>query len=247
MSSFSILIPVYNEEAILEASFKKLSSFLSEKRYDYEIIFGSNGSDDSTLKILEELSKANHKLKFIDIPEKAPGKAFIEMVKISSYEKLITLDADLSSDLSFIDHAALLLDYCEMVVGSKTLGAQRRTLTRVLGSQLYITLAQLIFKLTISDYSIGCKAFKKSAILPYLNNLDSWTGYIFELSYLLTKNGNKIIQVGVDCDDQRKSRFNLLYEGYYRFKHLAEMNRKLREQPGTPSSSSANNEVKASK
>src|SRR5690606_19461410 len=137
-----------------------------------------------------------------------------------------------SIELNFLDYAADLLKFADMVAGSKTMGRQRRGLIRVLGSQLYILFTLALFDLTLSDYSMGAKAFRRESILEALPHLDDWTGYVFELALFLKNRGRKIIQIGVDCEDTRKSRFNLIHEGFYRYRHLFFTHRRSR-MPGS--------------
>jgi glycosyltransferase involved in cell wall biosynthesis len=224
----SIIIPAYNEAEILEKNALRLKAYLDERQIDAEVIVVSNGSTDQTVAIGERLQREHSWFRCIALPEKGPGTAFVAGVHAAQSNLIVTLDADLSSDLVFIDYARDLLQYSDMVVGSKTMGEQRRGFVRVLGSQLYILATQLVFNLTLSDFSMGCKAFKKEVILPHLEGLDSWTGYILELATLLKRSQKKILQVGVSCNDTRESHFNLLYEGYYRYQHLYKIWQKLR-------------------
>jgi glycosyltransferase involved in cell wall biosynthesis len=224
----SIFIPVYNEEEILEASVRRVHDYLSEHKLEHEIIVGSNGSSDGTCRTGEKLAADLPYFKFFHLPARGAGTAFAHGVRRAQGEFVVTLDVDLSSDLIFIDYASDLLRYADMVVGSKTMGSQRRSAVRVIGSQLYIMISNILFDLTISDYSIGCKAFRRGAILPALDFLDAWTGHIFELCLYLHCRKKKIVQVGIDCDDRRRSRFRILHEGFYRYAHLARCWRRLR-------------------
>jgi glycosyltransferase involved in cell wall biosynthesis len=216
----SILIPVYNEEDILEASAIRLHEYLSALNLDHELVVTSNGSTDATETIGRALETRYPWFRFYVLSEKGVGTAFAHGVTHARGEYVVSLDIDLSFELRFIDYVRDLLQHGDMIVGSKTMGRQRRSLLRVLASQMYILMAQLLFNLTISDYSIGCKAYRRSAILPALEHLDSWTGYVVELAVWFNLQGKKIIQIGVDCDDRRKSHFNLLHEGFYRYLHL---------------------------
>ena len=224
----SIIIPVYNEESLLEKSVSTVCDFINLRNLAYEIIIVSNGSTDQTAEIGKELERSG-KCRFFELPQRGPGRAFVEGVREAKGDYIISLDVDLSSELRFIDYAHDLLKYADMVVGSKTMGKQRRSPLRILGSQLYILLTLIFFDLTISDYSIGAKAYRRESILAALPNLDTWTGYVFELCLFLHKQKKHIIQVGIECDDRRSSRFNLLHEGVYRFYHLYRSRRQLKE------------------
>ncbi len=54
--SISIVIPVYNEEAILRAALVELIDSLDALGLDYEIILGENGSSDRTRELAGALS-----------------------------------------------------------------------------------------------------------------------------------------------------------------------------------------------
>ncbi|NLF25953.1 MAG: glycosyltransferase family 2 protein [Deltaproteobacteria bacterium] len=226
---FSIIIPVYNEAEILAASVAEVHNHLSARQIEHEIIIVSNGSTDRTSEIGHSLSKSQANVVFLELPERGAGRAFVQGVKAARGDCIATLDVDLSSELIFLDYAYDLLRYADMVVGSKTMGNQKRSAIRVCASQLYILLSNLAFNVTISDYSIGSKAFRREAILGALPFLDPWTGHIFELCLYLHCHKRKVVQIGIDCQDLRRSRFNLLHEGLYRYTHLWRCWRKLKD------------------
>ena len=226
---FSVLIPVFNEERILESSIHRLSEYLSIHLPGSEIIIIDNGSTDRTSEIAKILSACLPSITFLQIPSRGPGNAIKEGIKAAKGDYIVTLDADLSSDLLFIDYVKDLSRHADLIIGCKTMGNQRRTLFRLIASHLYITFAQWLFDLSISDYSIGVKAFRRSLVFPYVEHLDPWTGYILELVLICRKNGGRILQIGIDCEDKRESRFNLLYEGFYRAWHLLKIKGKLKD------------------
>ena len=51
----SIVIPVYNEEAILEAAVKDLIDRLVPFKLSYELILAENGSRDATVKLATQM------------------------------------------------------------------------------------------------------------------------------------------------------------------------------------------------
>jgi len=216
----SVIVPVFNEADILEETVERLMGELNKLNEEFEIIIAENGSTDSSLELAEQLCQKNSKLRVLHVSDRAPGTAFARAVHLAKGEKLISLDADLSSELFFIETALQLLKHCDMVVGSKTLGNQDRSLFRILGSQFYIALTQILFGLTVTDYSIGVKAYRKNAIEPIVDKLDSWTGYVFEICLFMRLQNMRLIQVGVECVDLRNSHFNLAYEAFHRFSHL---------------------------
>ncbi len=224
----SILIPVCNEELLLESTAKRLEGYLAT-RASFELVVVNNGSTDQTEQIGSRLAATYPWFRFFTQSEKGPGRAFVRAVQESSGEYLISLDADLSGELCFIDYSLDLLRHSDMLVGSKSMGKQQRSFVRVVASQVYILFTQLLFGLTISDYSIGSKAFRRASVIDLLDGLDPWTGYVLELVLRLERSGRRVIQIGIDCVDDRESRFNLLHEGLYRYRHLFQLWRRLRK------------------
>lgn len=227
----TIVIPVYNEEEVLEKNLEKLRAYLSAKPHrPFEILVVDNGSIDKTPEIARRIQASNSWFRYFQIPERSVGKAFAKGVREAKYEFIISQDADLSTNLDFIDEAEHLLQISSMVVGSKTLGNQKRSLTRVIGSQVYLAITQMLFRMTLTDFSMGAKGYRKKDILHILDNIDFWTAYIFEIAVYLTFHKKKILQVGVVCVDTRVSRFNILHEGFYRYANLFKVWRRLKDE-----------------
>lgn len=225
----SIVIPVFNEEKILKESVAKLSDWLALRPTPFEVIVVDNGSTDRTREIASELESFYSWFRYFKIPEKSVGRAFAKGVREARYPFIISLDADLSSDLIFIQYAESLLKYSSMVVGSKSLGQQKRSILRILGSQFYLFVTQVLFRMTITDYSMSSKAYRREIILPILDEIDTWTAYVFEICVWLIQNKKAVLQIGIGCEDLRKSRFNLFHEGYYRYWNLYRVWKELKD------------------
>lgn len=62
MACLSIIIPAYNEEAVIETTEKTIAGLMEEEKIDYELVFVDDGSRDQTWSILEKLHKANPRI-----------------------------------------------------------------------------------------------------------------------------------------------------------------------------------------
>ncbi len=184
----SVVIPVYNEEKILKDSVKKLGDFLEQRKLAFEVIVVDNGSVDQTEQIGRDLQTQIPWFRYFRIPERSVGKAFALGVREAKYNHIVSMDADLSVELIFIDRAHSLLKDSDMVVGSKVLGSQKRSLVRVVGSQTYLAVTQILFQMAITDFSMGAKAYKRDLIRPILDEIDTWTAYVFEICVWLIHN-----------------------------------------------------------
>ena len=222
-SHFSVLIQAYNEEGILVGSVEKLMNFLESRGlYDYQIVVCSNGSTDSTDRLGAELQrKYPEKFRFISIPRRGVGLAFKEMINAAGTEKLVSLDIDLSSDLSFVPECVRLLDEANIVIGSKRKGTQERKWYRTLISSVFIWLVKILLGLRYDDYSIGTKGWRRSDILTYVDRIDYGSSYVIELIYYVEKmDGKRVSEIPVHCSDRRGSKFNIVHEILYRLKNL---------------------------
>lgn len=220
MPSATIFIPVYNEEDILSENVVRLMSYLDGVLPGYEIVIISNGSGDSTVKIGEGLAAAYPKVIFSHTDGRGVGHALRRGVSLASAEKVITVDADLTTETDFIPRASQLLDACDVVIGSKKRGTQERSMTRIIGSGLFIISVRTLLGLPYGDYSIGAKAYRKEVILKYLDHVDHGSSYVLEIIYRAWRDGAQIIEVPIQCSDTRQSHFNLLHEGVYRLYRL---------------------------
>jgi glycosyltransferase involved in cell wall biosynthesis len=217
----SIIVPVFNEEEILIKNTKKLIEYLDDLKSPYEILICSNGSTDSTDKLGLRLEEDfSGKVRFFSISRRGVGLAFKKAVEKAQYNNLISIDVDLTTDLKFIQESMKLFAKYDIIIGSKKVGEQRRSFFRLIISGGFIRLVKLLLGLDYSDYSIGSKAFKKDVIEKWVERIDYGSSYVIELIYLAKKEGYKIIEIPVFCDDRRGSRFNLAHEIFYRFKNL---------------------------
>ena len=217
---FTIGIPVYNEEAILVSNTERLLSYLDKFGREYEVIIGSNGSIDSTTTIGVDLARRFRRVSFFHLPNRGVGNAFREFVHRSKYPFLVSVDMDLSVDLDFIDRALELLETHEIVVGSKKLGNQKRSLFRKFGSDSFLQIARLLLGVTYDDYSIAAKAYRVETARRFADVVNEGSSYVLEMCFLTKRAGGRIVQIPVGCEDWRKSKFNLLHEALYKYGHL---------------------------
>lgn len=164
----TIVIPVYNEEAILEAAVKDLLDRLDRLQLRYELLLAENGSSDRTVEIAQELETRFPQVHHFSLGEPNYGKALRRGILDARGEFVICDEIDLC-DTDFHERALSVLRGrdVDFVVGSKTMpGAedrrpwQRRVGTVVINSMLRLTLG---FKGTDTH---GLKAFRREPLAP---------------------------------------------------------------------------------
>jgi glycosyltransferase involved in cell wall biosynthesis len=219
-SGITIFIPVYNEEDLLVENTVHLLGFLDSLKLPYEVILGSNGSTDGTVHLAGKLCRKHAGVRFFHLAKKGVGRAFREGVGMATYDRIITVDMDLSISLDFILEACRLLDHSDMVIGSKITGEQQRSWSRKTASNLFIRLARCLLHINYHDYSIAAKGYRKDLLKRYLEHIDDHTFYVVEIVHRASRDDYRILEIPVNCLDMRDSRFNLLNEGVYKFGNL---------------------------
>lgn len=92
----TILVPCYNEEAVLGQFYKRTTQVLSTLKEHFEILFINDGSNDHTLDIIKEFHKKDSRVSCIDLSRNF-GKeiAMLAGLDLSHGDAVIILDADL--------------------------------------------------------------------------------------------------------------------------------------------------------
>jgi glycosyltransferase involved in cell wall biosynthesis len=164
----SIVIPIYNEEAILHAAVVDLRERLAPLGWDYEIILAENGSRDDTLVIASDLHRKYPEVRFFSQGEPNYGGALRRGIEVARGEVVICDEIDLC-DTDFHRHAVELLagGKLDMVIGSKLTDGSRddRPFARHAASQLYNGLLRYTLGFRGTD-THGLKAFVRSRLLP---------------------------------------------------------------------------------
>ena len=66
MSKISIIIPMFNEEMVIEECYNRLVKNLKKMvNYEYEIIFINDGSKDKTFELLKNIASKDKNVKII--------------------------------------------------------------------------------------------------------------------------------------------------------------------------------------
>ena len=166
----SIVIPVYNEEAIVEQAATELSAGLDARGWDYEIIFAENGSRDRTQEILERMTKANPRFSWFHSERPNYGVALKTGIERARGELVVCDEIDLC-DLVFYDQVVpmLLRHEADLIVGSKAAkgASDQRPIIRRVATRLHNGLLRLSLGFKGTD-THGLKAFRRERLMPVI-------------------------------------------------------------------------------
>jgi len=92
----SIVVPVYNEEGLIDELVKRMVSALESFVTNYEIIIVDDGSEDRSLQLLLNWQKKNHKIKVLSLSKNFGHQAaFTAGLEHATGEIVAMMDGDL--------------------------------------------------------------------------------------------------------------------------------------------------------
>ena len=210
-----IVVPVYNEEALLEFSIRRLHRYLRESfPFTWRILVADNASTDDTFAIARRLSYELPGVDVVHLPAKGRGHAIREAWSSSDAEVVCYMDVDLSTDLRALLPlvAPLLSGHSDLAIGSRLApGARvRGSSKRQFISRSYNHVLHAALRARFSDAQCGFKAARTSVVRELLPDVqdDCWF-FDTELLVLAERRGMRIHEVPVDWVEDPDSRVEL--------------------------------------
>lgn len=103
MKKISIIVSVYNEEAVLKKFYLAFDNMKENIKWEYELIFVNDGSSDQSLDILQNIARNNKKIKIISFSKNFGHEAaMIAGIDNATGDGIICMDADLQHPLECI-------------------------------------------------------------------------------------------------------------------------------------------------
>jgi glycosyltransferase involved in cell wall biosynthesis len=214
--SIEIVLPMYNEEEIIEDSVVRLQRFLSKHcKIPWQITVFSNGSTDRTVEIGTKLSKRFSRVNFRHIDEGGKAKTYKIAWPASEASIVGFMDADLSTELeAILKCIEAIKNGADIAIGDRHTSEALidRSLKRTILSRGYNVLLKLLFPRTrIRDAHCGFKFLKKSvarSLLPHIKD-DCWF-FDTELLMLAEQTGHKIEQIPVLWVERKASKVRIV-------------------------------------
>ncbi|WP_431279525.1 glycosyltransferase [Leifsonia poae] len=214
--SLDIVVPVYNEQATLDSSIRRLHAYLIDQvDQSWRITIADNASTDSTAAIADALAVQLPHVHAVHLALKGRGRALKQVWGSSSAEVLVYLDEDLSTDLAALPPlvAPLLSGHSDLAIGTRlghssrvTRGGKREFISRSYNLLLRRTMA-----VTFSDAQCGFKAIRRDVagrLLPLVED-DAWF-FDTELLILAERSGLRIHEIPVDWVDDPDSSVDIV-------------------------------------
>lgn len=209
----SIVIPIFNEEAIVADSVAGLIDRLPEICDSFEIILAENGSMDKTREVVGGICDRHKQVRTFSVGEPNYGKALRKGIEQARGKFVLCDEIDLV-DLDFYRSALGLLKagHAQMVVGSKLAPGARddRPFVRHLATMTLNRMlrASLGFKGTDTH---GLKAFIRKPLLNVLSTcVVDKNLFASEFVIRAERSGIKIVEVPLCVHEKRAPSINLV-------------------------------------
>lgn len=184
--SFSVIIPVYNEETLIKRKTLELIGYIKSHMpgEKYQILFSENGSSDNTLGEIKSLARKFSFISYTSSPVPDPGVALKSGFRMAGSEKIVWLPIDFNDNLlDFTKRSIKRLDEYDMVLASKRAGQDTRGWKRVLLNRGFNLMLRFLFRIRVKDIE-GYKAYRKSRIADILGKVRS-RSHMFDVELFL--------------------------------------------------------------
>jgi dolichol-phosphate mannosyltransferase len=175
----SVIVPIYNEEQILNLFYQTLTTAINQCELDYELIFVNDGSTDSSPDILDSLSKKDEHIKSIFFSRNFGHEAaMIAGIDYATGDALICLDGDLQHPPTIIP------EMVELFISQKVdvINMVRKNTTKNLFSYLFYKILKKISAFDIeansSDFFLISKRVAKILQEDYRERVRFLRGFI---------------------------------------------------------------------
>ena len=184
---YTIVVPCYNEEEVIEYTYKRLKEVMENIKDNYEIIFINDGSSDSTEQLISKICKKDKIIKLINFSRNFGHQTAISAgLRNASGEAIIITDADLQDPPELIyEMIEKWKEGYDVVYGKRKNRKGETRFKKITANVFYKFLNYLtnnripedVGEFRLIDKKV-CKAFNElSERRRFIRGLISWVGF----------------------------------------------------------------------
>lgn len=226
-TTYSIIIPAYNEGQRLGATLDRVLAYLEACGWKAEVLVVDDGSTDSTADLVREYARRRPAVRLLQNPgNRGKGYSVRNGMLQASGELLLFTDSDLSAPIAEAGKLfARIAAGADVAIGSRwldpALQTARQPLYRQFFGRIFNLLLRLILGLRFKDTQCGFKAFTRPAaqLIFARQRIERW-GFDPELLFLAGRLGLKVEEVPVEWADDPHSKIRPLRDGLRIFSEM---------------------------
>ena len=228
-----IVVPVLNEEKILQKSITTLDEYMATHLpYRYQITIADNGSQDKTLEIAKNLAEKHRSVRVVSLAERGRGRALKQVWQNSPADILAYMDVDLSTSLDdFLPMIQpLVAGEAGVAIGSRLMKDSRtsRGVKREFISRCYNNIIKWTSGTKFSDAQCGFKAIRRDVAAKLLPKIkDNEWFFDTELLIKTERAGVPIHEQPVTWIEDTDSRVKIVKTAVDDLKGLYRVNKEL--------------------
>jgi len=183
----SIIVPLFNEEEVLPAFHKRLSTVLDSLKMDVEVIYVNDGSHDNTLGIVEKLKEVDSRVAIIDLSRNF-GKeiALTAGLDHANGNAVVVIDADLQDPPELIPELMKYWMGGYDVVCAKRIARDGESIIKKATAYAFYRLIQKVSRVKIPQDTGDYRLLSRRAVEAlkqireqhrFMKGLFAWIGY----------------------------------------------------------------------
>ncbi|HHY81747.1 MAG TPA: glycosyltransferase family 2 protein [Clostridiales bacterium] len=183
----SIVIPMYNEEEVIEETYHRLKKVMDQTGESYELLFVNDGSRDRSASIIAELAKHDDNIRLIDFSRNFGHQIAVTAgLDYAQGQAIVIIDADLQDPPEVIPQMLAKWREGYEVVYGKRLKRQGETAFKKLTAYLFYRILNILTNENIpkdtGDFRLidrkVCDAMKHlHEKNRFLRGMISWVGF----------------------------------------------------------------------
>lgn len=210
----SVILPTYNERENLPFLLARIEEVFRKTGMSGEVIVVDDNSPDGTGELAEELRRRYAFLRVVHRGGRAGlGSAYLNGYRVSNGKVIVTMDADLSHDPSYLPKLVKAAERHDVVIGSRYVPGGRIlgwSPHRVAVSRFANLLGRFIVGGKLRDFTSGYRAYRKRVFKGIAGGTKAG-GYAFQLEalYRATRMGLRVREVPITFVNRRRGKSKL--------------------------------------
>jgi dolichyl-phosphate beta-glucosyltransferase len=222
----SVVIPAYNEAAVIGQTVKQVAHYLHEQHLMYEVLVVDDGSMDETVKQVHEMLASLPSLRLIEASHRGKGAAVKQGVLAAQGRYVLVMDADLSTPIHEWQRCVpWLQNGHEVVIGSRKMAGatvlKRQPPLREAMGKVFTWLTNRLLGTRVTDITCGFKGFHREAAqrIFRLQRMEGWA-FDAEILFLARRLGYRMKEVPVRWVNDESTKVRLVMDACRSLKEL---------------------------